>query len=82
MVFKKTDNGRWIVKKKFTFAGIVLFVGTLIAFKGVVIATTPEQIVVVLSSFGTFAGWLLSLIFAADITDKKLNGGKYEPTSY
>lgn len=72
-----TQNGRWVLKKKFTFAFIVLLVGSLIAAKGVSIATTVEHIVVLLSAYGTFTGAVLALIFAADITDKKLNNGQY-----
>lgn len=72
-----TQNGRWVLKKKFTFAFIVLVVGSLFAAKGIHLATTPESVVVLLSAYGTFTGAILALIFAADITDKKLNNGQY-----
>jgi len=71
------QNGRWVLKKKFTFALITLVVGSLFAAKGIYLATTPESVVVVLSSYGAFTGTILALIFAADITDKKLNDGSY-----
>lgn len=73
----KEDNGRWILKKKFAFAFATLVVGSLFAAKGIQLASTAESVVVVLSSYGTFSGAILALIFAADITDKKLNDGKY-----
>jgi len=65
------------MKKKFTFAAVTLAVGILFAGKGIYVSTTPEQITVVLSAFGTYAGWVLGLVFAADVTDKKLNNGSY-----
>lgn len=71
------QNGHWVLKKKFTFAMATLIMGSLFALKGVHLATTPESLVVVLSAYGTFAGSILALIFAADITDKKLNNGTY-----
>jgi hypothetical protein len=77
MIMQKAPNGRWIVKKKFSFAAVTGIIGALFALKGVHLATTPEQVVVVLSAFGTFGGWLLGLVFAADVVDKKLNDGKY-----
>lgn len=72
------NGGRWIVKKKFSFAAVALAIGTAFATRGIVLATAPEQIVVVLSAYGTFASWLLGLVFTADVVDKKLNNGSYE----
>ena len=68
---------KWVVKRKFTFAAVTLAVGTVFASKGIIISNEPEELVVVLSAFGTFAGWILALVFAADVADKKLNNGSY-----
>ena len=66
-----------LLKRKFTFAAVTLLLGAVFAGKGIIISNEPEEIVVVLSAFGMFAGWLLALVFAADVTDKKLNDGRY-----
>lgn len=71
-------NGKWGIKKKFFFAGVALGVGSAIALKVLHGTTSPEGIAVVLGAYGTFCAGILALIFAADVTDKKLNGGKYD----
>lgn len=83
MVFSKIpdDNGgKWVLKKKFTFAAFAGIVGSIVIFKGLHLATDVDQIVVLMGSVTTFASFLLGLVFAADITDKKLNGGSYNAT--
>jgi len=79
MVLHKTDDGKWIVKKKFTFAAIALLTGTAFATKGVLISDTVEEIVLVLSAYGTYISFLLGIVFAADVADKTFNNGKYHP---
>ena len=82
MVFSKIadgNGGKWVLKKKFTFAGVGGIVGSLFAAHGVYLATTTEQIVTLLGAYGTFLGTILALVFAADVTDKKLNNGTYDP---
>ena len=68
----------WTIKKKFTFAAVVLLAITVIAFKGFVLATTVADIAVLLTAYMTASGSVLVLIFAADVTDKKLNNGPYQ----
>lgn len=77
MVFKKAENGKWILKRKFTFAAVVLAVITVFAVKGFVMATTVAEISMLMTAYATASGGVLLLIFGADVTDKKLNGGKY-----
>ena len=72
------NNKKWIIKKKFTFAAVALAIVTLIAFKGIIVATTVADVAVLLTAYATTSGGVLALIFAADITDKSLNGGSYE----
>jgi len=79
MVFKKGKDGAWILKKKFTFASAVLFVLTIFAFKGFTFATTVEHIATILTAYSASSGGVLLLIFGADVADKKLNDGRYEP---
>ncbi len=78
MVFKKGENGRWMLKKKFTFASVALATIVLIAIKGMGLATSVAEIAILLTAFATTSGGILALIFAADITDKGLNNGNYE----
>ena len=80
MTLEKTENGnnkRWILKKKFTFAAVVLLVITIFAFRGFVISTTVADFAMLMTAYATASGAVLALIFAADVTDKKLNGGQY-----
>jgi hypothetical protein len=74
------SGGHWIVKKKFLFAACAFAAGSIIAFKGAAIATSPDEISVLLGSYSTFCGWLIGLVFTADVADKKLNGGAYNAT--
>lgn len=81
MVFKKIEDGnggRWIIKKKFTFAAVAGMAMIVFATHGMIMAGTPELVVTVLTAFGAEARWLLGIVFAADIADKFWNGGKYE----
>lgn len=83
MVFKKIEDGnggKWVLKKKFTFAAATGIIGAVIALKGLSLATDVAQIAVLMGSVTTFASFLLGLVFAADIIDKKANGGSYDPT--
>lgn len=73
------NGGKWILKRKFGMAFIVWIAGTMIAGKGVYVATDVAGVAVIMGSYSTFCGWLLGLIFTADVADKKLNGGKYQP---
>jgi hypothetical protein len=77
VVFQKLPTGHRVLKKKFSFAALALLVGMLFATKGVILATTTEQVAAILAAFGTYAQWILALVFAADVTDKKLNNGNY-----
>ncbi len=77
MVFKKGKDGTWILKKKFTFASVVLAVMTIFAVRGMWFATTVAEVAVVMSAYATASGAVLMLVFAADVADKKYNGGKY-----
>lgn len=70
-------DGDWIIKKKFTFAAAAWVSGTVLALKGAALSEITADLVIVLSAYGTFCGWLLALVFAADVADKKLNGGAY-----
>lgn len=70
-------DGRWVIKKKFSFAAAAWVAGTVLAIKGAAISYTAVEITIILSSYSTFCGWLLALVFAADVADKKLNGGAY-----
>ena len=71
------NGGKWLFKKKFGFALLIWAAGSLIALKGVNLAETTEQIVVLMSSYGTFTAWLAGIIFGADLVDKK-----YKPDTY
>ena len=75
------SNGTWIIKKKFLFAACAGVAGTILAFKGAAISTAPGELSVLLGSYSQFCGWLLALVFAADVADKKLNGGAYNANS-
>ncbi len=77
MVFKKAENGKWILKRKFTFAAVVLTVITVFAFRGFVLATTVAEFSMLMTAYATASGGVLLLIFGADIADKSLNGGRY-----
>lgn len=64
-------HARWILKRKFGMA--------LLALAGAFYIAWSQG-----SSLGewtAFSTMLLGLIFAADITDKKLNGGAYHATT-
>ena len=76
MVIKRTD-GKWLIKKKFTFAAMILLVATIIAGFAINLSTNSEEVVMVLTTFGNVMKWLAGLVFAADVSDKWFNGGKY-----
>ena len=73
------NGGKLIVKKKFLFAGVALLATTVISLYGLSLAETVADITVLLTAYATAAGGVLALIFGADITDKKLNQGTYDP---
>ncbi len=81
VIYDGKKSEKWIIKKKFMFAGVALLVITLIAFKGIMVATTVAHIAVLLTAYTTASGTVLALVFAADVTDKKLNNGKYNNQS-
>jgi hypothetical protein len=69
MITKVADGngGKWIVKRKFGMA-LLCLVGAF------VIAWTQSSS---LGEWTAFCTMILALIFAADVADKKLNGGGY-----
>lgn len=73
------NGGRWVLKKKFAFALVALSTLTALAIKGFVIANTVEGLSVVMTAYASTSGGVLALIFGADIADKKLNKGSYDP---
>jgi hypothetical protein len=73
------SNGKWIIKKKFACAAVALASVTIIGLTGLILAETMADIAVLLTAYTTASGAILALIFAADITDKKLNQGTYDP---
>lgn len=82
MIFTKIpdgNGGKWILKKKFTFAALAGAMGAIVTTKGVILASAVDQIVILLGAYTTFASFLLGIVFAADIVDKKANGGTYDP---
>ena len=75
-------NKKWVLKKKFTFAGVALAAATLFALWGMWIGTTVADVVSVMVAYTTASGAVLMLIFAADVADKKLNSGQYNPNDH
>ena len=61
------NGGRWIIKRKFAMA-LACLVGAFY------IALTKGSS---LGEWTAFCTMILALIFAADVADKKLNGGGY-----
>ena len=81
-MFQKIDNGnggKWIVKKKFALALFSLLFGyTIIVWLlRQVEAVTIAEVAIIMSSLATFTLAVLGPVYAADIADKKLNGGNY-----
>ncbi|MCP4935567.1 MAG: hypothetical protein GY927_15525 [bacterium] len=70
-------NKRWVLKRKFAMAGTVLIILSLATLVGLKIAIDVAEVSVVMTTYAATTGGVLTLIFAADITDKKLNGGQY-----
>lgn len=82
MIFHKIpdgNGGKWVMKKKFAFAAVAMLAVTVIGSYGMKFATSVADIAVLLTAYTTAAGAVLALVFAADITDKKLNQGTYDP---
>ena len=77
MIISRRADGKWLLKRKFTFAAITGTLGTLHSVYGMYVAATPEEVVAVFEAWSSFCMWLLGLVFAADVSDKWLNGGKY-----
>jgi hypothetical protein len=71
------NGGKWIVKKKFMCAAVALASITVIGLHGLSLAQSVSDTAVLLTAYTTASGAVLALIFAADITDKKLNQGSY-----
>ena len=80
MIIKRFSDGRWILKRKFTFAAITGSIGSAFATYGLYVATTVAEIVSVFGAYSTFCTWLLGLVFAADVSDKYFNKGCYHDT--
>jgi len=80
-MFIQKVNKEWVVKKKFAFAAVALAAITVIGLHGLMLAQSVSDTAVLLTAYTTASGAVLALIFAADITDKKLNQGSYEPKS-
>ena len=57
---------------------MTLLFGTVFAMKGLWYATDTGSVVEILNAYGTFTSFLLGIIFAADVADKKLNPDDYE----
>ncbi len=75
------NGGKWIVKKKFSFAAVAGLIGIVVILKGLQLSEEVNDVVLLMGSLTTFASFLLGLVFAADIVDKKANGGGYDPTT-
>ena len=77
---KDGNGGRWIVKKKFALAlfsllfGYVVLTWLLLQVDKVTIA----DVATIMASLTTYTLGVLGPVYAADIADKKLNGGKYD----
>jgi hypothetical protein len=71
------SNGKWIIKKKFACAAVALASITVIALYGLKLAASMADIAVLLTAYTTASGAVLALVFAADVADKRLNGGSY-----
>lgn len=83
MLTKISDgNGgsKWIVKRKFGLALFSLLFGYVI-FVWMLLRVTKEftvaDIATIMASLTTYTLGVLGPVYAADIADKKLNGGKY-----
>lgn len=82
MIFQKIadgNGGKWVMRKKFAFAAVALAAVTVMGMHGLSLAETVADTAVLLTSYTTASGAILVLIFGADITDKKLNQGTYDP---
>lgn len=77
MILRLTPGGKWLLKRKFTFAAVTGTLGTAHSVYGMYVSITPEEVVAVFEAWSTFCMWLLGLVFAADVSDKWLNGGNY-----
>lgn len=81
-MFQKIEDengGKWIVKKKFALASLSLLFGyTILVWLLLQIeAVTIADVAIIMSSLATFTVAVLGPVYAADIVDKKLNGGNY-----
>ena len=77
MIIKRFENGKWILKRKFTFAAITGTIGSGFAAYGLFVAGTVPEVVSMFAAYSKFCTWLLGLVFAADVSDKWLNNGCY-----
>lgn len=80
-MIKDGNGGRRVWKKKFLLAIISLLFGyaVVIWMLSRVTTVTVSDIATMLASLTTFTLGVLGPIYAADIADKKLNGGAYNP---
>ena len=84
MLTKISDgNGgnKWIVKRKFALALFSLLFGYVILVWLLLKVTkevTIADIATIMASLTTYTLGVLGPVYAADIADKKLNGGKYQ----
>lgn len=81
-MFQKIDNGnggKWIVKKKFALALFSLLFGyTIIVWLLLQVETVSVgDVATIMAALTTFTLGVLGPVYAADIADKKLNGGNY-----
>lgn len=77
---KDGNGGKWIVKKKFALALFSLLFGYVIIVWLLMRATTitVSDVATIMASLTTYTLGVLGPVYAADIADKKLNGGKYD----
>ena len=73
------NGGKWIVKKKFMLAVLSLFFGyvVLVWLLTRVNTITVADVATLMASLTTYTLGVLGPVYAADIADKKLNGGNY-----
>lgn len=73
------NGGKWIVKKKFALAITSLLFGyaILVWLLSQVGRVTVADVATIMASLTTYTLGVLGPVYAADIADKKLNGGNY-----
>lgn len=74
------NGGKWILKRKFALAVVSLMFGYAVCVWLLLRVADPLKIAdvaTIMASLTTFTLGVLGPIYAADIADKKLNGGNY-----